>query len=46
MSDETKKIKVCCETTVIGDMTSRLSSLIRNLARQMTMREWWDAVAA
>ena len=35
MSDETKKIKVYCETTVIGDMTSRPSPLIRNLARQM-----------
>ena len=46
MSDETKKIKVYCETTVIGDMTSRPSPLIRNLARQMVTREWWDAVAA
>ena len=35
MSDETKKIKVYCETIVIGDMTSRPSPLIRNLARQM-----------
>ena len=41
MSDETKKIKVYCETTVIGDMTSRPSPLIRNLARQMVTREWW-----
>ena len=35
MGNETKKIKVYCETTVIGDMTSRPSPLIRNLARQM-----------
>lgn len=45
MSDEAKKIKVYCETTVISDMTSRPSPLIRNLARQMVTREWWDAVA-
>ncbi len=46
MNEKNKKIKVYCETTVIGDMTSRPSPLIRNLARQMVTREWWDAVAA
>ena len=35
MGNETKKIKVYCETTVIDDMTARSSPLIRNLARQM-----------
>lgn len=45
MKNEIKKIKVYCETTVVGDMTSRLSPLIRNLARQMATREWWEAVA-
>jgi len=35
MGNETIKIKVYCETTVIGDMTARPSPLIRNLARQM-----------
>ena len=42
---DTRKLKVYCETTVIGDMTSRPSPLIRNLARQMITREWWDAMA-
>ena len=37
---DTRKLKVYCETTVIGDMTSRPSPLIRNLARQMITREW------
>ena len=35
MGNETKKIKVYCETTVIDDMTARPSLFIRNLARQM-----------
>ena len=41
-----KKLKVYCESTVIGDMTSRPSPLIRNLARQMITHEWWESAAA
>jgi len=37
-----KKLKVYCETTVISDMTSRPSPLVKNLARQMMTREWWE----
>ena len=42
MSKEVTRIKVYCESTVISDMTSRPSPLIRNLARQMMTREWWE----
>ena len=42
MDHSNHKIKIYCETTVIGDMTSRPSPLIRNLSRQMSTREWWD----
>ena len=41
MSD---KKKVYVETTVISDMTSRPSPLVRNLARQLATKEWWDDV--
>lgn len=46
MEEAKKKLKVYCETTVIGDMTSRPSPLIRNLARQMATREWWETLSA
>ena len=36
------KLKVYCETTVISDLTSRPSPLVKNLARQMMTREWWE----
>ena len=39
MSD---KKKVYVETTVISDLTSRPSPLVRNLARQLATKEWWD----
>ena len=41
MSD---KKKVYVETTVISDLTSRPSPLVRNLARQLAKKEWWDEV--
>ena len=46
MGEEKIKIKIYCETTVIGDMTSRPSPLIRNLACQMATREWWEDAAS
>ena len=39
MSD---KKKVYVETTVISDLKSRPSPLVRNLARQLATKEWWD----
>ena len=36
------KKKVYVETTVISDLTSRPSPLVRNLARQLATKEWWD----
>lgn len=39
---EVKKLKVYCETSVISDMTSRPSPLVKNLARQLMTREWWE----
>jgi len=40
-----QKLKVYCETTVISDMTSRPSPLVKNLARQMMTHEWWEWAA-
>ena len=39
MSEGATRIKVYYESTVISDMTSRPSPLIRNLARQMVTRD-------
>ena len=46
MGNETKKIKVYCETTVIGDMTARPSPLIRNLARRRSVSNFSLSVAS
>lgn len=43
--EDNRKLKIYCETTVISDMTSRPSPLIRNLARQIATREWWEGAS-
>ena len=37
--------RVYIETTVISDMTARPSLNVKNLARQITTRDWWEWVS-
>ena len=37
--------RVYIETTVISDMTARSSLNVKNLARQITTRDWWEWVS-
>lgn len=40
------KIKIYLETTVVSDLTSRPSPLLKNLARQISTKEWYDEACA
>ena len=40
-----EKKKVYVETTVVSDMTARPSLNVKNLARQIVTRDWWEFVS-